>query len=100
MSVFKNNHYAKTLHLENKWKLVSGISIPRRFLENNLVQDVAGASEDILSLLAMLAVINPGTAIKQRALYTTPTANSRNNKLLQMRKHSLGSTSSSHTAYR
>ena len=37
-----------------------------RHLADSLLQDVVGAMADILSLLGMLAVINPGTASKRK----------------------------------
>ena len=45
------------------WRVVSDISTLWRYLEDSLLQDVVGANADILSLLAMLAVIYPATGM-------------------------------------
>jgi len=42
----QKHYYAKTLHLENEWKLVSGISVLRRSFEEKLLQDLAGAEQN------------------------------------------------------
>ncbi len=94
---FEKHRYAKTLHLENEWKPVSGISILQRVFDNNLLLDVAGANTDILSLLAMLAVINPATRINQRA--SMQNSSTRQEGHCSVRKDMLKSTNSSHTAY-